>query len=200
MSVDHRETMERLFEGFEEYFKSVMIEVDDSIDEVLNKQSHIERLFEMNQNKRRNTIKDISEDIRNFVDTEFKKHKNIFESRLIKHEETLENKMKLLSIQFDNLENSVNCDWERITNLQEILNQKTKKMCHNIEETEIFDYKESGKTCATELEIIVKYQEARIKCQDKLIDKLSKVIDEERYKKDFLEEEFPDSLEDHPIT
>ena len=194
MSVDHSEAMERLFEGFEEYFKSVMIEVDDSIDEVLNRQSHIERLFEMNQKKRRNTIKDISEDIRNFVDTEFKKHKNILESRLIKHEETLENKMKLLSIQFDNLENSVNCDWERITNLQEILNQKRKKMCHNKDETE------SGKTCATELEIIVKYQEARIKCQDKLIDKLSKVIDEERYKKDFLEEEFPDSLEDHPIT
>ena len=194
MSVDHSDAMDRLFEGFEEYFKSVMIEVDDSIDEVLKRQSHIERLFEMNQKKRRNTIKDISEDIRNFVDTEFKKHKNIFESRLIKHEETLENKMKLLSIQFDNLENSVNCDWERITNFQEILNQKRKKMCHNKEETE------SGKTCATELEIIVKYQEARIKCQDKLIDKLSKVIDEERYKKDFLEEEFPDSLEDHPIT
>ena len=196
MSVDLSKAMETLLEGLGEYFTNAMIEIDDTIDEVLSRQSHIERLFDLNQKKRRDIINDISEDITNFVDAEFKKQKNIFESRVSEHEDALENKIKLMNTQFENLENSLNCDWERITTLQETLNQKTRKLCQNLGGTELSDYKESGKKCATELEIIVKYQEKRIKCQDKLIEKLGKVIEEERYKEDIHEEDFPDSLED----
>ena len=196
MSVDLSKAMETLLEGLGEYITNAMIEIDDTIDEVLSRQSHIERLFDLNQKKRRDIINDISEDITNFVDAEFKKQKNIFESRVSEHEDALENKIKLMNTQFENLENSLNCDWERITTLQETLNQKTRKICQNLGETEPSDYKESGKKCATELEIIVKYQEKRIKCQDKLIEKLGKVIEEERYKEDIHEEDFPDSLED----